>query len=189
MKKQKHFGVLLSLVKSLVKKYFSHCKILGNKHSIPHKLTIFALFHHSVCINYKFFVHFSRYLCAKSKLWGYVNFFRTFRAFVKMFNNKSTFGGASTSGFGFNSTPTASPFGQSTFGKPATAGFGQTSAFGQPSSSLFGGNQPAGGLFGATNTSPFGAAQPTTQSGFGGKRVCLFFLFVMPLNANCVTWD
>uniref|UniRef100_A0A1L8DWH8 Nuclear pore complex protein Nup98-Nup96 n=1 Tax=Nyssomyia neivai TaxID=330878 RepID=A0A1L8DWH8_9DIPT len=85
-----------------------------------------------------------------------------------MFNNKSTFGGASTSGFGFNSTPTASPFGQSTFGKPATTGFGQTSAFGQPSSSLFGGNQPAGGLFGATQTSPFGAAQPTTQSGFGG---------------------
>uniref|UniRef100_A0A7G3ALA0 Nuclear pore complex protein Nup98-Nup96 n=1 Tax=Lutzomyia longipalpis TaxID=7200 RepID=A0A7G3ALA0_LUTLO len=82
--------------------------------------------------------------------------------------NKPTFGGASTSGFGFNNAQATSPFGQSAFGKPATTAFGQTSTFGQPSSSLFGGNQPTGGLFGATNTSPFGAPQPTTQSGFGG---------------------
>ncbi|XP_059611936.1 nuclear pore complex protein Nup98-Nup96 [Phlebotomus argentipes] len=90
--------------------------------------------------------------------------------------NKPTFGAASTSGFGFNNAATPSPFGQSTFGKPATTSFGQTAAFGQPSSSLFGGNQPSGGLFGSANPSPFGAPQATTQSGFGG--------FAQPTNTS-----
>uniref|UniRef100_A0A182MCY3 Nuclear pore complex protein Nup98-Nup96 n=1 Tax=Anopheles culicifacies TaxID=139723 RepID=A0A182MCY3_9DIPT len=70
--------------------------------------------------------------------------------------------------FGTN-TAAASPFGQTTaFSKPATGAFGATPAFGQqPTTSLFGQTQQAGGLFGAsTSTAPaFGAA--TTQPGFG----------------------
>ncbi|XP_055923020.1 nuclear pore complex protein Nup98-Nup96 [Eupeodes corollae] len=83
---------------------------------------------------------------------------------------KPTFGQApANTGFGFNSTTTASPFGQSTFGKPATGGFGQAPAFGQQqNTSLFGGAQnPNPGLFGASTSTAFGATT-TAQPSFGG---------------------
>ncbi|XP_058812931.1 nuclear pore complex protein Nup98-Nup96 [Topomyia yanbarensis] len=84
------------------------------------------------------------------------------------FGQTSAAGGFGT--FGSN-TATASPFGQAnTFGKPATTGaFGATPAFGQQANtSLFGQQQPAGGLFGASTSAapPFGATA-TTQAGFG----------------------
>lgn len=88
-----------------------------------------------------------------------------------MFNGtKPAFGAApANTGFGFNSTTTASPFGQTTFGKPATGGFGQAPAFGQqPNTSLFGGAQNTStGLFGASTSTAFGATT-TAQSTFGG---------------------
>ncbi|CAD7083702.1 unnamed protein product [Hermetia illucens] len=82
---------------------------------------------------------------------------------------KQTFGTTSTgTGFGFNSSATASPF-STTFGKPATTGFAQAPAFGQPNTSLFASTQPTTGtgLFGSSTTPAFGA-NTTTQPAFGG---------------------
>ncbi|XP_068154231.1 LOW QUALITY PROTEIN: nuclear pore complex protein Nup98-Nup96 [Drosophila tropicalis] len=87
---------------------------------------------------------------------------------------KPPFGaGTGSTGFGFTSTPTATPFGQSAFGKPAAPAFGSTSAFGaQPTQpSLFGAAatpaQPTAGLFGGATTSSAFGSTTTTPSTFG----------------------
>ncbi|CAG9854284.1 unnamed protein product [Phyllotreta striolata] len=85
--------------------------------------------------------------------------------------NKPAFGTSTPStsfGFGASTPNTTNPFGQNQiFGKPA-GGFGSpsTSAFGQPTNSLFPSTQPQStGLFQNANTG-FGTAV-STQSGFG----------------------
>ena len=117
-----------------------------------------------------------------------------------MFGQKTTFGAATTGGFGtFGSAPTASPFGATTsaFGQPQQqqpSAFGST-AFGAPAQPAGGGlfGTPSagmgGGLFGSTSQ------PPVSTSSFGGfgspapgtSRYVLFNMSQGSKRANCLS--